>query len=443
MQTRKQNHIQSQAQDFSTGGGAFRRSSVSTSTSAGHRIVSTLMKNYHGPVAIQLWDGSLFRSREETECVLHIHQPGVLRDLILRRDPIKLAEAFIAGHIDVSGDLETLFKLGPHLKNIKPGYRVRLQLLFDALHLPSTHKYNYDKRVKAGDRQQKNSRKAIAHHYDVGNEFYRLWLDREMVYSCAYFRDEEQSLDEAQQDKLDYLCRKLRLQPGQTLLDIGCGWGALALWAAKHYGVKVHGVTLSKEQLALANDRIKQAGLEDSITLELRDYRDLDEATQYDRIVSVGMFEHLGVKNFPQYFNKVKKLLKPEGLFLNHGITIKENLRKSPLKRFINQYIFPDGELARISDVNDSMEKAGFEIIDVESLRRHYAITLRRWVKALEANVKQATELTSSETYRLWQLYMSGFAFYFDEGTVNLHQILVSHQHDKLPNPLRREDLYD
>jgi len=442
MQTRQQDHIQSQAQDYSTSGGGIHRSGISTSTSAAHRILSTLMKGYSGPVAIQLWDGSLFRSREETECVLHIHQPGVLRNLILYRDPIKLAEAYIAGHIDISGDLETLFKLGPHLKNIELNYRARLRLLFDALRLPSTGKQNYDNRVKAGDKQQKNSRSAIAHHYDVGNEFYRLWLDREMVYSCAYFRDEEQTLDEAQQDKLDYLCRKLRLQPGQTLLDIGCGWGALALWAAQHYGVKVHGVTLSKEQLALANERIKQAGLEGRVTLELRDYRDLPDATKYDRIVSVGMFEHLGVKNFPQYFAKVKQLLKPEGLFLNHGITIKENLRKSPLKRFINQYIFPDGELARISDVNDSMEQAGFEIVDVESLRRHYAITLRRWVKALEDNIKQASELTSSETYRLWRLYMSGFAFYFDEGTVNLHQILVAHQHDKLPTPLRREDLY-
>jgi len=411
-------------------------------TSAGHRIVATLLDGYRGPIAIQLWDGSLFRGAEDVECVLHIHHPGVVKDLILRRDLVKLAEAFIAGHIDVTGDMEALFKLEPYLKTLKPTLKVRLQLLFDALRLPSLTQHVDSHHVKAGKNQQKNSRKAIAHHYDVGNDFYRLWLDRNMVYSCAYFRDSEQSLDEAQQDKLDYLCRKLRLQSGQTLLDIGCGWGALAIWAAEHYGVKVHGVTLSKEQQALANDRIKQAGLEHLVTIELRDYRDLKDNIKYDRIVSVGMFEHIGVKNFPVYFGKIKQLLKPGGLFLNHGITIKDNQRKSPLKRFINQYIFPDGELARISDVNDAMEQAGFEIVDVESLRRHYALTLRRWVEALEKKMKQATALTSSETYRLWQLYMSGFAYYFDEGTVNVHQILVAHQHDELTIPLRRDDLY-
>jgi len=410
--------------------------------SAGHRIIKTLLADYHGPIAIQLWDGYLYKYSEDTQCVLYIHHPGVLRNLILHRDLVKFAEAFIAGHIDVTGELEALFGFESYLENIKPGYRLSLQLLFDALRLPAQKKYNFDSHVKSGRAQQKNSRKAISHHYDVGNDFYRLWLDRNMVYSCAYFRDAEQSLDGAQQDKLDYLCRKLRLQPGQTLLDIGCGWGALALWAAQHYGVNVHGITLSKEQQTLATERIKQAGLEHRVTIELRDYRDLTDDIKYDRIVSVGMFEHIGIKNFPHYFGKIKQLLKSGGLFLNHGITIKDNLRKSPLKRFINQYIFPDGELARISDVNDAMEQAGFEIVDVESLRRHYALTLRRWVHALESNMKQATTLTSRETYRLWRLYMSGFAYYFDEGTVNVHQILVAHQHDTLPNSLRREDLY-
>jgi cyclopropane-fatty-acyl-phospholipid synthase len=425
--------------------GLYPASSMSiqgSDAAAGHRIISVLFDGYQGPVAIQLWDGSLFRDAQEIQCVLHIHHPGVLRDLILRRDLVRLAEAFIAGYVDVTGDLEVLFQLESHLKTLKPDYRVRLRLLLDALRLPSIKHKNFQRQVKAGENQQQNSREAISHHYDVGNEFYRLWLDRKMVYSCAYFRDTEQTLDEAQQDKLDYLCRKLRLQPGQTLLDIGCGWGALAIWAAEHYGVKVHGVTLSNEQLTLANARIKQAGLEHLVTIELRDYRDLIDEVKYDRIVSVGMFEHIGVKNFPVYFGKIKKLLKPGGLFLNHGITIKDNDKRSALKRFINQYIFPDGELARISDVNDAMENAGFEIIDIESLRRHYALTLRRWVQTLQSKVKQATALTSSETYRLWQLYMSGFAYYFDEGTVNVHQILVAHQHDRLPNPLRREDLY-
>lgn len=406
------------------------------------RILSVLFKDYNGPIAIQLWSGCVFKGLSDTKCVLQIHHPGVLRDLILYRDLIKLAEAYIDEHIDVSGDIETLFQLESYFNSLRLGLSNRLHLLFSALQLPSLNKINHDKRIKAGKKQQNNSRQAISHHYDVGNDFYRLWLDRNMVYSCAYFNDAKQGLDQAQQDKLDYICRKLRLENGQTLLDIGCGWGALAIWAAKHYGVNVHGITLSEEQHRLANNQIKKRGLESKIKIELMDYRDLSNNAQYDRIVSVGMFEHIGIKNFPVYFNKVKQLLKPGGLFLNHGITIKDNLLKSPLKRFINQYIFPDGELARISDVNDAMEKAGFEIIDVESLRRHYALTLRQWVRSLEENKQLAIGLTSSETFRLWKLYMSGFAYYFDEGTVNLHQILLAHQHDKLTIPLRREDMY-
>jgi len=420
-----------------------RRFSVRASeTSTGHRIIDILLAGYQGIVAVQLWDGSLYRGSEDTQCVMHIHHPGVLRDLILHRDLINLAEAFLAGFIDVTGDLEALFDLESHFKNLKPGYRLRLQLLFDALKLTSLKKYKNDNHVKVGHGQQKNSRKTISHHYDVGNDFYRLWLDRSMVYSCAYFRNTEQSLDEAQQDKLDYLCRKLRLKPGQSLLDIGCGWGALALWAAQYYGVTVHGITLSKEQQALATDRIKKAGFENRVKIELLDYRDLPDEAVYDRVVSVGMFEHIGVKNFPQYFGKIKQVLKPGGLFLNHGITSKDGWRNTPLTRFMNQYIFPDGELARISDVNDAMEKAGFEIADVEGLRRHYALTLRHWVKALEFNMKAAIELTSKKTFRLWRLYMAGCAYYFDKGSINVHQVLAAHQQHVLPIPLRREDLY-
>ncbi len=413
-----------------------------TEASAGHRIINTLLADYQGPVAVQLWDGSLYRGSEDTQCVLHIHHPGVLRDLILHRDLVKIAEAYMDGYIGVTGDFEVLFDLEPHLANIKPGYRSGLQLFSDAMKLPSLKKHKNDNHVKAGRSQQKNSRRTISHHYDVGNDFYQLWLDQNMVYSCAYFRNTEQSLDEAQQDKLDYLCRKLRLKPGQSLLDIGCGWGALALWAAQHYGVIVHGITLSKEQQALATARIKEAGLEGSVKIELRDYRDLPNKAAYDRVVSVGMFEHIGVKNFPQYFEKVRQVLKPGGLFLNHGITSKDGWRKTPMTRFMNQYIFPDGELARISDVNDAMENAGFEIVDVESLRRHYALTLRAWVRSLESRKKDAIEFTSKETYRLWRLYMAGCAHYFDEGSISVHQVLAGHIQENLSIPLRRDDIY-
>ena len=417
-------------------------STQGTEAAKAHRIVTTLLTGYDGPVAIRLWDDRLFSGSEFIKCVLHLHHPGVLRVLILRRNMVMMAEAYMAGYIEVTGDFETLFSLDSHLTNFKPGLRQSLQLVLDALHLTPLEKHKYDRRIKAGNGQQNNSRKTISHHYDVSNDFYRLWLDDNMVYSCAYFRDSEQSLDEAQQDKLDYLCRKLRLHAGQSVLDIGCGWGALALWAAQHYGVTVHGITLSKEQKVLAEERIRKAGLEDRIRIELRDYRNLQGNAVYDRVVSVGMFEHIGVNNFPQYFGKIKQVLKPKGLFLNHGITRNAGWRESQMTRFINQYIFPDCELARISVVSDAMEKAGFEIVDVEGLRQHYALTLRRWVEALEASKKQATEITSREIYHLWRLYMSGCAYYFEEGSINVHQVLAGHQLDHLPIPLRRDDLY-
>ncbi|HID81519.1 MAG TPA: class I SAM-dependent methyltransferase [Chromatiales bacterium] len=438
MQTLEQNNALNQGNSFLQDCYCMR----STEISAAHRIISTLLAEYHGPIAIQLWDGSLFRNSEETQCVLHIHHPHVLRDLILHRDLVRLAESYIAGQIEVSGNFESLFLLEEHLKTFHPSLQQCIRLFFDALKLPSLKTQDYHKPLKAGNRKQSNSRNTIAHHYDVGNDFYRLWLDKNMVYSCAYFRTNKQSLDEAQADKLDYLCRKLRLKPGQKLLDIGCGWGALAIWAATHYGVTAHGITLSKEQQAFAMEQVKKNGLDERVTIELRDYRNLPEKIKYDRIVSVGMFEHIGVKNFPQYFGKVKTLLKPGGLFLNHGITSKDGWRDTPMTRFMNQYIFPDGELARISEVNNAMENAGFEIVDVESLRRHYALTLRCWVKALESNKQEATDFTNIETYRLWRLYMAACAYYFDEGSINVYQVLAGHQHNTLPAPLRREDLY-
>lgn len=226
------------------------------------------------------------------------------------------------------------------------------------------------------------------------------------------------------------------------MLDIGCGWGALALWAARHYGVQVHGITLSREQQCLAQARARAAGLKNKIRFELLDYRDLQEDVQYDRVVSVGMFEHVGVKNFPTYFGTVRRVLKPDGLFLNHGITSESGWKRTPLTSFMNRYIFPDGELARISDVTDAMERAGFEMLDVESLRRHYALTLRHWVAALEAKRDAAIRSSNEVTYRLWRLYMTGCAYYFDEGSIGLHQVLAGHRHALQPVPLRRDDLY-
>ena len=288
------------------------------------------------------------------------------------------------------------------------------------------------------------NRDAIHFHYDVSNEFYRLWLDRAMVYSCAYFEEADYSLDDAQQAKLEHICRKLLLKPGERLLDIGCGWGALVIHAARHHGVQAHGVTLSERQLQVARQRIAEAGLEKRVTVELKDYRDLEGLEVYDKISSVGMFEHVGLKNLPLYFDAVHRLLKPSGLFLNHGITHEEaGWDKNLSTEFINRYVFPDGQLDNISGIQRYMENAKFEITDVEALRAHYALTLRAWVERLERRHSRALEYVSEATYRVWRLYMSACALEFESGHIGIYQVLASKrgpEHARLP--LTRRHLY-
>lgn len=404
-------------------------------------IISTVFSGYNGNVAVQLWDGSQIIGKPNSTCCIVFHEPGIIRELILYRNLSRIAEAYLDGAISINGNMETLFDIGAHLKKLNIPWTKQWHLLRLALKLPRRRKVS-ESHASSGLATHKNGRTSIAHHYDVGNDFYRMWLDPQMVYSCAYFRDEKQSLDDAQQAKLDYLCRKLRLQPGQSLLDIGCGWGALAIHAAKHYGVTVHGVTLSAEQQRFATERVHNEGLQEKVNIELLDYRDLPEHAKYDRVVSVGMFEHVGLKNFPAYFGTVKRVLKSGGLFLNHGITSETRWRRTPVTRFINHYIFPDGELTRVSEVADAMEKAGFEVLDIENLRRHYTYTLRHWVESLEKHCNQAVQKTSAVTYRLWRLYMAGSAYFFNEGSIGVHQLLVGHQRAPLAIPLRRDDLY-
>ena len=406
------------------------------------QIISTVLKGYQGKTAVKLWDGRLVVGSPDAACQIVFNEPAVIRELVLYRSLSRLTEAYLDGAVSVDGDMETLFDMSTYLQKLNLSWTEQWHLLTLALKLPARQNKKNNTQKLAGRTTRKNGRASIAYHYDVSNAFYRLWLDPEMVYTCAYFRDEKQSLAEAQREKMDYLCRKLRLKPGQTLLDIGCGWGALAIYAARHYGAIVHGITLSKAQQRIALDRVHAEGLVNQVKIEVCDYRDLPEQATYDRVVSVGMFEHVGIKNFPTYFGTVKRVLKAGGLFLNHGITSERDWERTPVNRFINKYIFPDGELARVSTVTDAMEKAGFEVLDTEGLRRHYAYTLRHWVKSLVANREKAIQQTSEATYRLWRLYMAGSAYFFNEGSIGVYQLLVGHQRDSLAIPLRRDDLY-
>ncbi len=289
---------------------------------------------------------------------------------------------------------------------------------------------------------RKTAKKDIAYHYDISNEFYKLFLDENMIYTCAYYRSES-DLSQAQKDKLDLICKKLRLKPGEKLLDIGCGWGGLISWAAKHYGVHAHGITISESQLQYAKSWIDRQGLSDRCKVTITDYRDI--TGEYDKMVSVGMFEHVGIKNLPIYFETARKHLKEKGLFLNHGITVSSSRKKvTPESKFMDKYIFPGTELDLISNVLRETEKAGFEVIDVESLRPHYAQTLRHWAERLNERKEEALQQVGEEKFRAWLLYLASCSYAFERGDVNLYQVLLSKQTQGGPSqvPLTREDLY-
>ena len=295
--------------------------------------------------------------------------------------------------------------------------------------------------------QRRANRRNISHHYDVSNAFYRLFLDERMVYSCAYFKAADDTLDAAQAQKLDHICRKLRLQPGEQFLDIGCGWGALVFWAAEHYGVEAHGITLSQNQHDHVQAGIAARGLAGRVRVELRDYLDLPDQARYDKVASVGMFEHVGLARFPRYFGKIYRVLKPGGLVLNHGIThnwLGAASLGSGMGEFIEEYVFPGGQLTHVSRVMEGMAAEGLEVFDAESLREHYARTLWHWVERLESHADVARKEVGEERYRVWRIYMAGSAHGFDRGWLSLWQLLGGKPlpDGRLPHPLTREYMY-
>ena len=369
------------------------------------RIVKRVFSGYTGSLGVRLWDGRpISLGRVSPVATVVIHANTLLRDLAWRPDVLRLAEAYFYGEIDVEGDLYALLKQKIHLQSLTVSMRDRLLLFLVALlsgsDLAHVQRGNAAVRwtttllASASRKHSKaHNREAIGFHYDASNEFYRLWLDEQMVYSCAYFNDASESLEQAQRNKLDHICRKLRLKAGERLLDIGCGWGALICWSAQQYGVHAHGITLSRQQYEYTQIKIRDLGLEKQVTVELRDYRELSGDAVFDKVSSIGMFEHVGLKNLPAYFLAVDRVLKPGGLFLNHGITDNETGRPNTVgTEFIKRYVFPDGELDSVSNVQREMERGGFEIFDVEALRPHYALTLRHWVTRLEARRKEALQ---------------------------------------------------
>ena len=397
--------------------------------------------------AMRLWQGTTLPATSGTpQFTLAFNTPGAVRRVFSPPVELKGAAAYIRGEFDIQGDIFIAFGLLRQMAAKMHSAQDASLLLKYWLGLPGGNHDHINSTASRGPAQlvgarhsKQRDQAAIQHHYDVGNAFYALFLDPRMVYSCAYFPTGTETLATAQERKLDMICRKLRLQPGERVLDIGCGWGGWVLYAAQHYGIRAMGVTLSTQQHALANERIQAAGLGDQIEVRLLDYRDLEDGT-FDKLVSIGMFEHVGCSHLPEYFAHAYRLLKPGGIFLNHGISQGNlpALHHRPLvtrwvDRFImgnglfgERYIFPDGELAPVSEVNLKAEEAGFEVRDVENWREHYALTLRHWVNRLEANQSEAIRLNGEALYRTWRLYMAGFAEGFDSGRMNVNQTLLA-----------------
>jgi cyclopropane-fatty-acyl-phospholipid synthase len=412
------------------------------------RLLDKLFGSYLGSqVAVRLWDGTQLPDAAPRAATIVLKHSGALRRIFLPGTELGLAEAYLYDDFDVEGDIESVFSLADSL-NTTGSLLQRLRLGLELLRLPAGDEHRQGRRGRArlGGRQHsvQRDREAVRYHYDVSNDFYALWLDQHMVYSCAYFEDAGEDLDTAQERKLDYLCRKLRLRPGQRLLDLGCGWGGLVMHAAQHYGADATGITLSQPQADLANERIAAAGLSDRCRVWVRDYRELDPTDRYHALVSVGMFEHVGQALLPTYFERAHALLEPGGVFLNHGIanTVADQPVSGP--NFSDTYVFPDGELVPISTTARVAEQAGFEVRDVESLREHYALTLRHWVRQLEANHEQALAYVDEPTYRVWRLFMSGSAHGFTVGRLNVYQTLLVKPDDdgKSGLPLTRAAWY-
>lgn len=407
--------------------------------------------------SVRLWDGSMIPLGESVDpgFYIAINNSGVLGTLLRKPTYENLLLHYIDGSLEIHGDLLDFVALAREKRASKKLKKInKVFLLKQALPLilsfsdKAQVQHTYEDDEVGRKEARRDNKKFIQFHYDISNDFYALFLDNEMQYSCGYFTDPHNSIDQAQHDKLDMICRKLRLQAGERFLDIGCGWGGLLCHAAQHYGVNAHGVTLSQTQFDFATAKVKRLGLEDRVTIELRDYSSLEGT--YDKIASIGMFEHIGLANMPKYFHKMNSLLRDRGILLNHGISRRAKATKRAAhkikteRRLILKYIFPGSEIDHVGHTIDMLEIKGFEVHDVEAWREHYALTTRHWYRRLMERKEEAISFVGIERFRMWALYLAGVSIGFADGTIHICQVVASKRSSKGASglPLTREGLY-
>jgi cyclopropane-fatty-acyl-phospholipid synthase len=406
-------------------------------------------------IGFVLWDGSTVPADLAPSAVaIGIADEGVIGALLRRPNGETLGNLWVTGRVDIRNG--SLFDVG----RLRPKVRTRefrktvdktmlLRTLLKFLFVPRGGPWPLEAtpNERPSDGSPEENKKNIGYHYDVSNAFYALWLDREMVYTCGYFTDWDNDIDRVQQDKLEMICRKLRLKPGETLLDIGCGWGALSFYAAQHYGVTAYAVTLSEQQVAYGQEKIKRLGLTDRIRMEVRDYSTVEGT--FDKVAAIGLQEHIGIDNYPKYYQTVQRVLKHDGLFLHHAIArpAKRDDRSFRCKRpefaLLTKYIFPGGELDHIGNTLSMMERHGFEVHDVEGWREHYQRTCKHWHDRLLANYDAAVREVGAVKARMWLAYLAGCSIAFERNTVGLYQTLASKKRRGSSGlPPTRADLY-
>ena len=383
---------------------------------------------------IKFWDGSCWESEpgQTVRFTLTFAYPGAVREMFLRPSTLSLGEAFVKGAFDIEGDFEAACAMADYLFSLKPSLLDRFHLLKYFLLLPKSGSSagHLGGAVLGGSTKSRaRLKRAINYHYDLPLAFWQPWLDRQLVYSCAFFTSHDQSLDTAQEQKLEYICRKLDLRTGERFFDLGCGWGALILHAARRYGVNALGVTLSPRQAGYVEERIQAAGLQSRCRAEVCDYRDINDPGAFDKIASIGSIEHVREGRLTEYFQTIWKLLRPGGRFLIQGITHCPAFPRPRKPSFFDLYVFPDGHLAPLGPTLQQAEAVGFEVRDVESLREHYALTLRHWRRRLNAERPVLEQVAGPETFRIFTLYLAAAAHEFDTGRNNLRQVLFVKPH--------------